>query len=56
MRDCILPEGNFSSLEKDYSLPEGNLGFLEREYSLPEGGITLAKVLRSAHGKDLQLH
>ena len=56
MRDCILPEGNFSSLEKDYSLPEGNLNFLEREYSLPEGGITLAKVLRSAHGKDLQLH
>ena len=45
-----------SLLFSDYSFPEGSFGFLERDYSLPEGGITPDKVLRSAHGKDLQLH
>ena len=45
-----------SLLFGDYSFPEGSFGFLERDYSLPEGGITPDKVLRSAHGKDLQLH
>ena len=44
------------SLERDYLLPKGNFSFLERDYSLAEGGMTPDKVLRLRHGKHVQLH